>query len=58
MEHDMMVLSNKYRYIAEILNDTLTFERKSPQIEQMLLSKEYNKIENSYNYLIKMLWTA
>ena len=55
MEHDMMVLSNKYRYIAEILNDTIDLrKKKSTQIEQMLLSKEYNKIENSYNYLIKM----
>ena len=55
MEHEMMVLSNKYRYIAEILNDTIDLrKKKSAQIEEMLLSKEYNKIENSYNYLIKM----
>ena len=39
----------------ELLNDTIDLrKKKSSDIEALLVSKQYDKIENSYHYLIKM----
>ena len=47
--------SNKYKFINELLNDTIDLrKKKSQEIEALFVSKEYDKIENSYHYLIKM----
>jgi DNA topoisomerase-2 len=55
MEQQLKVLSNKYKYIAEILNDTIDLrKKKSSQINEMLEEKEYDKIDNTFTYLIKM----
>ena len=55
LEYEIMVLTNKYKYILETLNDTIDLrKKKSSEINEMLKNKEYDLIENSYNYLIKM----
>lgn len=57
MQHELNVISNKARYIQEILNDTLDLRKKKmDEIISILESKEYSKLENDneYKYLIKM----
>ena len=55
LEHEIMIITNKYKYIIEILNDTIDLRKKtSSQINEMLHEKKYDIIEKSYNYLIKM----
>ena len=55
MQSLMMLFSNKYKFINELLNDTIDLrKKKSQEIEKILTSKEYDKIENSYQYLVKM----
>ena len=55
MQSLMMLYSNKYKFINELLNDSIDLrKKKSQEIEQILTSKEYDKIENSYQYLVKM----
>ena len=51
----LQTLSNKYRYILELLNNTIDLrKKKSSEINEMLKNKNYDKQEKSYNYLIKM----
>jgi DNA topoisomerase-2 len=53
LEREIELVKNKYTYIMELLNGTIDLRRKkSDEINEML--KGYTKIENSYNYLIKM----
>jgi DNA topoisomerase-2 len=53
LEKDIELAKNKYTYIMEVLNGTIDLRRKKgDEISEML--KAYVKIENSYNYLIKM----
>ena len=55
MEDYLRTLSNKYKYILELLNDTIDLrKKKSTEINAMLKDKGYDKQENNYNYLIKM----
>ena len=55
MEEELKICSNKYKFISEILEDTIDLRRrKSSEISKMLEIKEYDKHENSYNYLTKM----
>jgi len=55
MEEELKVCSNKYKFISEILEDTIDLRRKkSSEISKLLQSKEYDKHENSYTYLTKM----
>lgn len=57
MQHELKVISNKARYIQEILNDTLDLRKKKiDEIISILENKEYSKLENDneYKYLIKM----
>jgi DNA topoisomerase-2 len=55
MESLLQLYSNKYTFVMELLNDTIDLrKKKSSDIEALLLSKQYDKIENSYHYLIKM----
>ena len=55
MEDYLRTLSNKYKYILELLNDTIDLrKKKSTEINTMLKDKGYDKQENNYNYLIKM----
>jgi len=53
LEKELTLLENKYKYIQEVLDGSIDLRRKtSDQIYTILSS--YIKIEDSYNYLIKM----
>jgi DNA topoisomerase-2 len=57
LEKELVVLSNKARYVQELLDDTIDLrKKKKTEIVEMLLSKGYDVIEedNDYKYLIKM----
>ena len=55
MNHQLMIYSNKYRFISEILEDTIDLrKKKSIEISNILEEREYDKINNNYNYLVKM----
>lgn len=55
MERKLMRLSNRARYIQENLAGTIDLRRKkSDEVNTMLLSKEYDKLDGDYKYLIKM----
>ncbi len=57
LEKELIVLSNKARYIQELLDDTIDLrKKKKTEIITMLLEKDYNVIEgdDEYRYLIKM----
>jgi DNA topoisomerase-2 len=52
---EIEILKNKYNYIQEILEETLDLRKKSTtEICSILSQKGYSKIDDSYNYLIKM----
>ena len=49
------MLSNKYKFILELLNDTLDLRKKNGyEINTILQEKDYEKIDNTYSYLTKM----
>ena len=55
LEHECVILKNKWNYIQELLNDTIDLrKKKTNDINVMLTEKNYVKIENSFNYLVKM----
>ena len=55
LEDTQCLLSNKARYINELLNDTLDLRKKKREdIHCMLVSKKYDTIDDDYKYLIKM----
>jgi len=55
LKEEMEVLKNKCNYINELLNDTLDLRKKTNyDICDILEKKKYTKINDSYNYLIKM----
>ena len=55
LSEEMDILKNKCNYIHELLNDTLDLRKKSnSQICELLEHKKYSKINDHYNYLIKM----
>lgn len=57
MTKELLFLSNKARYIQELLDDTLDLrKKKKDQIIKILEDKQYDKIDNDddYKYLLKM----
>ena len=57
LTQEAAILSNKYRYIQEVLNDTIDLRKKSKeQIDSMLDKKKYDrsKSDNDFKYLVKM----
>tara|TARA_Y100000768_G_scaffold152963_1_gene114302 strand:+ start:2116 stop:5418 length:3303 start_codon:yes stop_codon:yes gene_type:complete len=55
LKKTLVLLSNKYKFILEILNDTLDLrKKKNNEIIEILKNKDYDKIENSFSYLTKM----
>ena len=55
LEDIQKVLSNKARYIGELLDDTLDLRKKTKdEINSLLEKKEYDKNNEDYKYLIKM----
>lgn len=57
LQKELMLLSNKAKYIMENLEGTIDLRRKKKkQIIDMLISKEYDMVDNDveFKYLIKM----
>jgi DNA topoisomerase-2 len=57
LEKELVLLSNKAKYIQENLNGTIDLrKKKKEQVIAMLEEKGYDKIENDeeYKYLVKM----
>tara|TARA_Y100000389_G_C17468410_1_gene527894 strand:+ start:1531 stop:4968 length:3438 start_codon:yes stop_codon:yes gene_type:complete len=57
LEKDTTKLSNKAKFIAEILNDVIDLRRKkNDEVISLLESRSYDKLDNNdqYDYLIKM----
>ena len=57
LEHELVLLSNKAKYIKENLDGTIDLrKKKKEQVVQMLESKGYDKIDDDseYKYLVKM----
>ena len=57
LDRELLVISNKARYIQEILNDTIDLRRKrKEQVIEILCSKEYSIVDDDaeYKYLTKM----
>jgi DNA topoisomerase-2 len=57
LEKELVILSNKARYIQELLDDTIDLrKKKKTEIITMLQEKEYDVIEDDdeFKYLIKM----
>ena len=55
IEKKLIKLSNRARYITEMLADRIDLRRKkSSEVNDMLTSMEFAKIDNDYKYLIKM----
>jgi DNA topoisomerase-2 len=57
IEKELVLLSNKAKYIQENLDGTIDLrKKKKEQVVEMLEAKGYNKIENDedYKYLVKM----
>ncbi len=57
LEKQLLIMSNKVRYIQEVLNDTIDLrKKKKAEIMNLLLSKNYDTIEGDteYTYLVKM----
>ena len=55
MEKKLIRLSNRAKYIQETLNGTIDLRRKkSEQVTEMLIQKQYATIDGDFKYLIKM----
>ena len=55
IETELILLSNRVKYINEILNETIDLRRKKKdEITIMLTEKGYDMIDNDYKYLTKM----
>ena len=57
LNHRLLILSNKSRYIQELLDDTIDLRKKTKtEIVALLTGKKYDIIdsENEFTYLIKM----
>ena len=55
MEEELKICSNKYRFVCEILEDTIDLrKKKSKEITELLIEKKYDKYDTSYSYLTKM----
>lgn len=56
LERELMILSNKAKYIQELLNGTIDLRKKKKQeIIDMLQDKEYDTVDDEeYKYLVRM----
>ena len=57
LERELLILSNKAKYIQEVLNDTIDLRKKKKQdILDMLEEKEYDTIDDDeeFKYLVRM----
>jgi DNA topoisomerase II len=52
---ELDILKNKYTYIMELLAETIDLRKKTGvQIHDLLVSKNYRMVDNTYQYLTKM----
>ena len=55
MTETMKLLSNKYRFIEEQITDKLDIRKKNTeQINNLLTKHKYDKIDDSFKYLLSM----
>ena len=55
LRDELVILSNKARFIQENLDDIIDLRKKSNlENENKLMERKYDKIENSYKYLLKL----
>ena len=55
LEKELILLQNKYKYIQQVLDGSIDLRKKTTeQIYTILHDLGYIKIDDSYNYLIKM----
>ncbi len=55
LNKEKVILENKIRFITEIINDTIkVFKIKKQEILNQLVNKKYFKLENTFDYLLKM----
>ena len=55
MEHRLVRLSNRAKYIQETLAGTIDLRRmKTDAVNELLSGKKYDKIDGDYKYLVKM----
>ena len=55
LEKESELLKNKHAYICELLKGTLDLRKQTTlQMNNILEKKQYIKVDDSYNYLIKM----
>jgi len=55
LRDELIILSNKARFIQENLDDIIDLRKKSNlENENKLMERKYDKIENSYKYLLKL----
>ena len=55
MEHRLVRLSNRAKYIQETLSGTIDLRRmKTDAVNELLSGKKYDKIDSDYKYLVKM----
>ena len=55
MQEELKIYSNKYKFVIELLNDSLDLRRKKTvEIDEILTLRKYDKHNNSYGYLVKM----
>ena len=55
LEEELLILSNKARYIQETLDSIIDLKRKTKEnIDKLLEERKFTKINSDYKYLIKM----
>jgi len=55
LRDELVILSNKARFIQENLDDIIDLRKKSNlENENKLMERNYDKVENSYKYLLKL----
>jgi DNA topoisomerase-2 len=57
LERKLMVLSNKTKYMDELLAEPPTIDlrkKKTEEINALLQAKQYDQLADNYNYLVKM----
>ena len=55
LEKELIKISNKHRFILHVIEDnTIVFKKKDVEITQTLEQFNYDKIDNSYEYLLSI----
>lgn len=55
LEQELLVLSNKVKYIKEVLSGTIDLrEMEDKAVDDMLILKDFDTVNDSFNYLITM----